>query len=74
MVTANEIEIKVLQKYLPAGLDAAKIEALITEAIASTGATTKKEMGTVIGALKSHPDSALIDFGAVRKLVQAKLA
>jgi len=30
-------------------------------------------MGKVIGALKQHPDAALIDFGAVSKLVQAKL-
>jgi len=27
----------------------------------------------VIGALKKHPDAGLIDFGAVSKLVQAKL-
>jgi hypothetical protein len=29
--------------------------------------------GKVIGALKAHPDAALIDFGAVSKLVQSKL-
>ena len=55
------------------GLDAATVEALIVAAIASTGAQSKKEMGKVIGALKQHPDAALIDFGAVSKLVQAKL-
>ena len=74
LVAANEVEIKILQKYLPAGLDAAKLDVLIAEAIAGTGATTKKEMGKVIGALKAHPDAALIDFGAVSKLVQGKLA
>ena len=31
------------------------------------------DMGKVIGVLKQHPDAALIDFGAVSKLVQAKL-
>jgi len=74
LVAANKVEIKILQKYLPAGLDAAKLDLLIAEAIASTGATTKKEMGKVIGVLKAHPDAALIDFGAVSKLVQGKLA
>ncbi|PHX86196.1 MAG: glutamyl-tRNA amidotransferase [Opitutia bacterium] len=74
LVAANEVEIKILQKYLPAGLDAAKLDSLIAEAITSTGATTKKEMGKVIGALKAHPDAALIDFGAASKLVQGKLA
>ena len=73
LVAANEAEIKLLEKYLPAGLDAAKLEALIAAAIQETGAQSKKEMGKVIGALKKHPDAALMDFGAVSKLVQAKL-
>jgi uncharacterized protein YqeY len=62
-----------LEKYLPKGFDAAKLECLVAEAIASTGASGKKEMGKVIGALKQHPDAGLIDFGAVSKLIQAKL-
>ncbi|MBI5768543.1 MAG: GatB/YqeY domain-containing protein [Verrucomicrobia bacterium] len=73
LVAANEAELKLLQKYLPAGLDAAKLEALIVAAIQETGAQSKKEMGKVIGALKKHPDAGLIDFGQVSKLVQAKL-
>ncbi len=73
LVAANEAEIRILEKYLPKGLDAAKIEELIVAAIASTGAKSKKEMGKVIGALKQHPEAALIDFGVVSKLVQAKL-
>lgn len=70
---ANDIEIKLLEKYLPQGLDAAKLEALIIEVIAETGAQSKKEMGKVIGALKKRPEAALIDFGAASKIVQAKL-
>lgn len=73
LVAANDVEIKLLEKYLPAGLDAAKLDALIAEVIAATGATSKKEMGKVIGALKQRPEAPLIDFGAVSKLVQAKL-
>lgn len=53
LVAANDAEIKVLQKYLPPGLDAATIDALVVAAIASTGAVSKKEMGKVIGALKA---------------------
>lgn len=74
LVAANTAEIAVLEKYLPRGLDPAKLDALVTEVIAATGATTKKEMGKVIGALKQRPEAALIDFGAVSKLVQSKLA
>ena len=73
LVAANTAEIAILAKYLPAGLDAAKLEALVTEVIAATGATTKKDMGKVIGALKQRSEAALIDFGAVSKVVQAKL-
>ena len=74
LVAVNSAEISILEKYLPAGLDAAKLEALVAEVIAATGATSKKEMGKVIGALKQRPEAALIDFGAVSKLIQAKLA
>ena len=42
---------------------------LIWEAITDV----QKEMGKVIGALKQRPEAPLIDFGAVSKLVQAKL-
>lgn len=73
LVAANAAEIKVLEKYLPPGLDAAKVDALIAEAIQETGAQSKKDMGKVIGALKKRPEAALMDFGAVSKLVQAKL-
>jgi len=73
LVAANDAEIRVLEKYLPQGIDGARLEALIAAAIAETGAQSKKEMGKVIGALKKHPDAGLIDFGAVSKLVQAKL-
>jgi uncharacterized protein YqeY len=73
LVAANEAEIRVLEKYLPKGLDPARVEALIAGAIQETGALTKKDMGKVIGALKKHPDAGLLDFGAVSKLVQARL-
>ena len=73
LVAANENEIRVLEKYLPKGLDPVRVEALVVEAIKETGALSKKDMGKVIGALKKHPDAGLLDFGAVSKLVQSKL-
>jgi uncharacterized protein YqeY len=73
LVAANDAEIKLLEKYLPQALDPAKVDALIAEAIQETGAQSKKDMGKVIGALKKRPEASLIDFGAVSKLVQAKL-
>ncbi len=73
LVDANNAEIAIIEKYLPAQIDGAKLEAIVTETIAATGATTKKEMGKVIGALKQHPDAGLIDFGAASKIIQSKL-
>ena len=73
LVAANNAEISILEKYLPKGLEPAKLDALITEVIAATGATSKKEMGKVIAALKQRPEAPLLDFGAVSKLIQAKL-
>ncbi len=74
LIAANDAEIKILEKYLPQALDAAQVDALISAALQATGATTKKEMGKVIAWLKQNPDAASLDFGAVSKAVQARLA
>lgn len=73
LVAANEAEIRTLEKYLPKGLDAARVDALIGEAIQETGAQSKKDMGKVLAALKKRPEAAVLDFGAVSKAVQARL-
>jgi len=73
LVAANEAEIRLLEKYLPKGIDGARLDALIAEAIQESGAQSRKEMGKVIGALKKKPEAPLIDFAAASKLIQAKL-
>jgi uncharacterized protein YqeY len=73
LAAANDAEIRILEKYLPRGLDEAKLGAIIDEAIRETGAAARKDMGKVMGALKKHAEAALIDFGVVSKLIQAKL-
>lgn len=45
LVALNSAEIAILEKFLPAGLDPAKLEALVLEVIAATGATSKKRWG-----------------------------
>lgn len=45
-------ELEVIQTYLPAPLTDAEIETLIADAIASTGATSVREMGAVMGKLR----------------------
>lgn len=73
LVAANEAEIRILEKYLPRGLEPAQVEAIVVGAIRETGAQSKKEMGKVMAALKQRPEAALLDFGAVSKILQTKL-
>ena len=73
LAATNANEIRLLEKFLPQGLDEAKLATIVDEAIRDTGAASRKEMGKVMGALKKHPQAGLIDFGAVSKLLQAKL-
>jgi uncharacterized protein len=73
LVAANEAEIRLLEKYLPKGIDPARLEALIAEAILESGAQSRKEMGKGMGVLKGRPEAPLIDFAAASKAIQAKL-
>jgi len=73
LVAANDTEIRLLEKYLPKGIEGAQLEVLVAEAIRESGAQSRKEMGKVIGALKKTPEAPLIDFAAASKLIQAKL-
>ena len=74
LVAANDAEIRVLEKYLPPGLDGAQLEALVAAVIQETGATSRKELGRVLGALKQRPEAGQVDFGAASKLIQARLS
>lgn len=48
LVDAESAELKVLEVYLPAQMSREQIEAVVAEVIASTGAKTIKDMGTVM--------------------------
>lgn len=73
LVKKNNWEIDLLEAYLPQLLEGEKLEALVTEVIASSGATSRKDIGKVMGALKQHPESGRIEFGQVNKIIQSKL-
>ncbi|HMO99059.1 MAG TPA: GatB/YqeY domain-containing protein [Kiritimatiellia bacterium] len=73
LAAVEEREIAILKAYQPAQLSEAEIEALVAEALAATGATTKKEMGKVMAALmpkvKGKADGALVNRVVAAKLV-----
>ena len=73
LVAKETAEIGVLQAYLPAQMSAAEIDALIAEAIASTGAASIKDMGKVMGAVKAKAQGRA-DMGAVSARIKQKLS
>ena len=54
LVAAEQGELAVLQAYLPEQLSAGEIEAAVVAAITESGATSAKDMGKVMGLLKSR--------------------
>jgi uncharacterized protein YqeY len=72
LVAKETAEIVVLTPYLPAQLSDADLDALIAEAIASTGAASIKDMGKVMGVVKSKA-AGKADMGAVGARIKAKL-
>jgi uncharacterized protein YqeY len=65
-------EIAVLQVYMPAQLSEAELDALIATAITQTGAASIKDMGKVMGVVKSQA-AGRADMGAVGARIKARL-
>jgi uncharacterized protein len=72
LVDKESAEIALLQTYLPAQLSGAEIDALISEAIAATGAASVKDMGKVMGLIKAKAQGRA-DMAAVGAKIKAKL-
>ena len=72
LVAKETAEIGVLQAYLPAQMSPAEVDALITEVIAATGASSIKDMGKVMAAVKPRAQGRA-DMGAVSARIKQKL-
>lgn len=66
-------EIKVIEGFLPRQLSEAEIAAAIDAAIDQTGASSIRDMGRVMGALKAAY-AGQMDFGAAGALIKERLA
>ena len=73
LADAEKFEAGVLAGYMPQGLSAAEIEAIVAAAVAASGAKGPADMGKVIGLIKPQV-AGRADMGEVSKLVKAKLA
>ena len=73
LIDQEQLEIEVLSKYMPEPLSEEEINQYIEEAIATTGASDMKDMGKVVGILKSKV-TGRADMAEVSKLVRQKLS
>lgn len=69
----EDAEIKVIETFLPQQLDDESVGALIDELISETGAADIKDMGKVMGELKSRYAGQL-EMGKASGLVKSKLS
>jgi uncharacterized protein YqeY len=69
----EKFEISVIEAYLPKQLSQAEVDAIVAEALASTGAKSPADMGKVMGVLKPKL-AGKADMGKVSAMVKAKLA
>ena len=73
LIDQEQLEIEVLTKYMPEPLSDEEINQYIEEAVTSTGASDMKDMGKVVGVLKSKV-AGRADMAEVSKLVRQKLS
>ena len=73
LAAREQAEIELLTVYLPAQLADAEVDALIKEAIASTGAASMKDMGKVMAIVKAKA-AGRTDMGAVSARIKAALS
>lgn len=73
LVAKEAAEMTVLQAYMPAQMSDAELDSLISEAIASTGASSIKDMGKVMGIVKTKAQGRA-DMGAVGARIKARLS
>jgi uncharacterized protein YqeY len=72
LVDKESAEITLLQAYMPSRLSDAEVDALIADAVAATGAASIKDMGKVMGIIKSKAQGRA-DMAAVGAKIKAKL-
>lgn len=73
LVDQESFELGVLQAYLPAALSEAEVDQIIKEAIAASGASSIKDMGALMTALRPKLQGRA-DMGEVSKKIKTLLA
>jgi uncharacterized protein len=78
LAAKEEAEIAILSEYLPQALGEDELDALVSEAIQATGASTARDMGKVMGWLsprtRGRADGKVVSGLVAQALAQADLA
>ena len=72
LVEKESAELEIVQSYLPTALSDKEVEHLINSAIEETGASSMKDMGKVMGILKTKVQGRT-DMGKLSNLVKQQL-
>jgi uncharacterized protein YqeY len=70
----EEREALIIQSYLPASASDEEISRAVDESIAEVGASSMKDMGAVMKAVRARLEGKTIDGKALSDLVKAKLS
>jgi uncharacterized protein len=70
----EENEARLIQTYLPASASEEEMARAVDEAIAELGATSMKDMGAVMKAVRPRLEGKTVDGKALSDLVKAKLS
>jgi uncharacterized protein YqeY len=73
LVAKENAELDIINAYLPAQLGEAELDALISQAISETGAASIKDMGKVMGLIKSRAQGRA-DMSTVGARIKARLS
>jgi uncharacterized protein len=73
LAAKEEAEIGVIESFLPSQMDDAAMQQAVTDAVAETGATSIKDMGKVMAALKAK-HAASLDMAKAGPLVKSRLS
>jgi uncharacterized protein len=72
LAEVERAEMTVIDGYLPAKLSDEEVDAIITAAIAETGASSARDMGKVVGVVKAKA-AGRADMGQVSARIKARL-
>ena len=73
LVAVEEVELAIINNYMPEQMSEAEITQAVEAAISSTGASSMQDMGKLMGMLKGQL-AGKADMGQVSQVIKAKLS